>query len=258
MMNSSSGKPVRKVIQQFFNQEIDGQQLLRVFMAYEQWHIPADFDSEGRLGFALSRYSEGDRWFQAFTDRDAVEAYEAAYGKGSLGEYFITTAGWSAFAQIDETLDGVNINPYTPLALHYRQPQIPLLKNWAKTVEVETAIAAPDKFSDPFGVMKHFAGYRIALFDSGGNVQIALAPDSQGRKLAAIFTAEDTLNAFLVYLKAAVPHRYADVRTLLLDGSELFSRLRALPLDGIVFNPKGAIPPRAFGSALIRHILDAR
>jgi hypothetical protein len=226
-------------------------------MTYDQWQIPSDFDSKGHPAFSISRYANGERWFHAFTDHNAIEEYEATIGKRSLGEYFITTTGWGVFSQLDETLNGVNINPHTALALHYRQPQIPILKNRAKAVEVETAIAAPDRFSDPFGVMKNFSGYRIALFEAGGKTQIALAPDPQGRKLAAIFTAEDTLNAFLEYLKAAAPQRYPDVRIFPLDGSKLFSQLRDLPLDGIVFNPKGPIPPRAFGAAIIQHILAA-
>jgi hypothetical protein len=256
-MNTFPDNTIRSSIQQFFEQEINGQQLLRTFMGYDQWHIPAAFDPEGRPVFSISRYENGERWFHAFTDHRAIQEYEAALGKDAAGEYFITTTGWSIFSQLDETLDGVNINPHTALALHYRQHQLPTLKNWAEAVRLETAIATPDKFSDPFKIMKDFSDYRMVLFESGRGTQIALAPDPQGRKLAPIFTAEDTVNGFLEYLQDAATRRYPAVRILAQNGSRLFSQLRDLPLDGIVFNPKGPIPPRAFGSAIIQYILAA-
>jgi hypothetical protein len=208
-------------------------------------------------GEVASRFAlyESERWFEIFTDFDAMKAYEAVHGESILGDHIATASGVSIFSWLEESLDGVNINPNSDSAIHYRQHQIPMLKNWAGIVQLEQAIYTPEVVENPFGLMRAFQGYHIILSQLGGKHQIVLAPDEEGRRLPAIFTAEDTRDNFLAYLKEIIPDSFSAIRMLTLTGDELFSQFQGIPIDGIIFNPKGELPPKAFVLQLIDHIL---
>jgi hypothetical protein len=246
--------PPRQAIQAHLDGRLSGTLLLRSFMTYDHWHIPAVIQAGSEVASRIALY-EMERWFELFTDHEAMKAYEAVHGEMVLGDHFVTATGVSAFGWLDGSLDGVNINPNSSLAIHYRQHQIPMLKSWATIVQLEQAIYTPEAVENPFEVIKAFQNYHIVLHRFGDQHQIVLAPNSQGRRLPALFTAEDTRDSFLAYLKQISPESFSEIRMLTLNGDELFSQLRGIPVDGIIFNPKGDLPPKAFAPQLIDHIL---
>ena len=82
---------------------------------------------------------------------------------------------------------------------------------------------------------------------------MALAPDAEGRKLAAAFTAQDALQLFVV---ARDRHAGLEVISVRLSGKELFSNLaHTEDLDGIVFNPAGPGQPFALSLEVARAVL---
>ena len=82
-----------------------------------------------------------------------------------------------------------------------------------------------------------------------------MAPDTKGRALAAVFTADDAYDAFAPDAKAQAG---ADpVQRLQLSGVALFNILQKLQIDGIVFNCAGPVTPVAFAAAFTRVVLEA-
>ena len=97
---------------------------------------------------------------------------------------------------------------------------------------------------------------RLRDFDSYWVVQqgamLALAPDVQRRRLAAAFTAEDSLQQFV----AARDVVGAELIAARLSGAELFGRLAEADLDGVVFNPAGPGSPLPLTKAVAAHVLS--
>ena len=255
-MTYSTQSP-RQAIQAHLDGRLNGTLLLRSFMAFDDWHLPVIIQPSGEVASRFALYEE-ERWFEMFSDFEVMQAYEAVHGDSILGDHIVTTTGVRVFSWLDDDLDGVNINPNSSLAIHYRKHQIPMLKSWANIVQLEQAIYTSEVVEDPFGVMRNFQQYHIVLQKLKNEHQIVLAPDQQGRKLPAIFTAEDTRDSFLAYLKEIDPESFSNIRMLTLSGDELFSQLQGIPIDGIIFNPKGDLPQKAFILELIDHILSAK
>ena len=99
---------------------------------------------------------------------------------------------------------------------------------------------------------------RLRDFDSYWVVQqgamLALAPDVERRRLAAAFTAEDSLQQFI----AAREVVGAELIAARLSGAELFGRLAEADLDGVVFNLDGPGSPLPLAKAVAAHILAGK
>ena len=94
------------------------------------------------------------------------------------------------------------------------------------------------------------------LTPQGGRVplKMALAPDEggEGRRLAAIFTAEDALQLFVVARESAA----GELVSVRLSGFELFEQLASsAELDGVVFNACGPGAPVALAKDVAQLVL---
>lgn len=89
----------------------------------------------------------------------------------------------------------------------------------------------------------------------GGQTALALAPDGQGRALAAVFTAADNFDAFTEVRQPALEE--GQLLSLELTGVELFRLLAGMRLDGLVFNCSGPAAAVAFAHAFAEVILEA-
>ena len=88
-----------------------------------------------------------------------------------------------------------------------------------------------------------------------GRLLMALAPDTEGRKLTAAFTAQDALQLFVVARESDPSREAISVRV---SGNELFTNLANSPeLDGVVFNPAGPGQPCALSRQLAMAVLEA-
>ena len=101
-----------------------------------------------------------------------------------------------------------------------------------------------------------YQGYCLPLIQSpSGKRHIALAPDPDGRKLAAIFTAKDSLSAFVQHAGTSLGEE------LIVDepsGETLLPYLITLPIDGIVFNCYGPPSPKALHKASLERLIAER
>ena len=90
-----------------------------------------------------------------------------------------------------------------------------------------------------------------------GPLKMALATDvgAEGRKLAAVFTAQDALQLFIVSRQGSGGDELISVR---LSGVELFTQLmESAEIDGMVFNPCGPITPFAFAKEVAATVLGS-
>jgi len=122
-------------------------------------------------------------------------------------------------------------------------------------VATERALAVlrtPSDTPDPSAIptVRDHQGYLLAVTKEGEQVRLALAPDPQGRALAAVFTHDDCFDAFASGLGG-------QLMMLNLPGRQLFEQLAETQLDGIVFNPAGPPAPVAFAAAFSRVILES-
>lgn len=95
---------------------------------------------------------------------------------------------------------------------------------------------------DPMQRLREFDGFMTVCSDRGGdaNLSMVLAPDVGGRRLLAAFTAQDSLQNFVVASSGACDVELVSAR---LSGQELFEQISSGGLDGVVFNPSGPSAP---------------
>lgn len=242
----------REAIRQNRAGELSGASLLRALASHGGWHVPARVADGEEPGLLVLNNARGERWMLAFTDRQAMDEYEAVAGSNALGEHFAVLAGHALFRDIDDTLSGIDINALGENAVHYKREQFETLRRWARVIEVEQTL---DQQVPDLGVLKRFDAYWMVLRKEGEGHQLVLAPDTQGRRLAPVFTAEDNT---IEFLKTAVPALDFEPITVTLTGEQVFGQLRGLPLDGLVFNCRGPAKPRAFAKGFVDVVLNAR
>lgn len=244
---------LRDSIQQTLSGQLGGQALLRRFLAHDDWHAPAGRDDEGRMFLQVLRDKDHRRYLFICTGRPAYDDLIARVGEATLGGHYVTLPGVDLFAGLPADVDIVGVNAYSPPELHYTGGQVTMLNRWARAVEVEQTLAQP---APDLGLVRRFASYYVVLqMLPGGERAITLAPDRRGRKLAAVFTAPDTLDAFLNDRRDG--GLKFEPAAAALSGEQLFGDLRDMPIDGIIFNCAGPAPPRTFVPAFAGAVLAA-
>lgn len=242
----------RQAIEQNLDGKLSEMQLLRGFMTYIGWRVPAGAHLPGQPRFAQMRVADGQLVCCAFSDAQAVDSYLAAMGDKSQAATYTDAVGWSVFGSLGEDVDAVDINPFSPQGIHYEKQQLPGLLQWAQAVQLEDALFRRDPHS--LSLIKHYAAFRILLQPGGGGAQMVLVQGQQGRKLAAVFTAEDTFDVFLHQMSPRIEDLHLTAK---LTGEQLFTALYQMPLDGIIFNCMGPIPAIDYGPQLSEAVLSA-
>jgi hypothetical protein len=228
---------------------LDGVGLMRALVSWDHWVAPADIGEEGP-GPLLAVVGD-ERWFPACTGHDALMTYAAALGR--TFDSFLEIDGVSLFRSLGDHLTGVNIDPYSDHAIHYRPHQFADLRQMAGAVEVERILHGAD-IENPMQKLRDYDGYRVVMrAKDEGRSELMLAPDGENRLLAAVFTAPDTLQAFLDQVVARVDMVPIVVT---LDGTELYTKLRQILLHGIVFNCRGPVPAKALSAQLAQEVLE--
>jgi hypothetical protein len=239
----------REAIQAWNEGRLDGTGLARALVSWGDWLVPARIGPEGPQ--PAVRHDGEERWFPACSDREALEVLGRALGVAP--EHWLALDGVPLFVNLDPALSGVDVDPYSPHAVHWKRDQLRSLTEMARAVEVERVLAAVE-VPDAFRKLREYEGWSVILrVGPAGGSELVLAPDRQDRRLAAVFTAPDTLRAFqedrAVELGSA--HVVVPMR-----GSDLFAWLADQELDGIAFDCAGPIPARAVRIDFARVVLE--
>ena len=247
MTTTSDELNLRKAIDRFFNKKLTGTQLLRTFAVYRGWQVPARLDSLVPE-FSVFDLGNGAKHYFLFSDKGAYLECRNKIGIHVMGDYYVgNVSGPSAIDAIKDTVDVVNINPYCAQEVHYIKEQIAQLKTWSRIVKTELALETANSSIRGYQTIRTFDTYYFIMEDEK---YVTLAPDPSGRKLAAIFTASDALDIFLG------GNQKPSQRPIPIGGEALFSALRKMPLDGIVFNCSGPVRPRVFPLSFATEILE--
>jgi len=210
----------------------------RHLVQHPSWHVPSRIAADGSSGLWMFPGSAGEWWVCAFSSKQAMDAYAQA-NKLTIGDNFFVTAGGSLARNIPGGARGVGLDLASPHGMALYAQDLPLLAEFGQAVRVEEILQGNSKRDNQFELLRNYPGYRFCWQGS----QLMMAPDNQGRRLAAVFTAEDTYQAFRARHGASVPPHTK------VDGKTLFEQLRIAPIDGIVFNCAGPIPPKAVAHA---------
>jgi hypothetical protein len=226
----------------------DVEALHRAITEYPDWRVLEDADG----GFSPLVDEHGQRWLTLFSTDDAL--YEFRRSSGFEPARVGRTPGYVAFKTMLEGVHGVQLNPDTPIAIHFTLAEHgEQLERWGNAVFVEQALADPGMVSDPFKVYRNFQNYQVVVVKAeDGTETVAMAPDDKGRRLVAVFTATDTVQAFI---RARSSRLGGTLRVLHFSGTKLFTTLQQREMDGIVFNCSGPIPARAFQPAFAEKVL---
>ena len=232
------------IINAYFHERIGYRELIRALISHKKWYIPAQ-RKEHELHPNLFQH-EQETIITAYSSNDLVPE----------GIETLCVAGTWLFSQFPEVLDAFLIDPQSEHALKFTKDRFTNLSQWAKAVHIEQLLAQSEFDANVLQQMLSYAGYCVpVILSDDGKHNIVLAPDSEGRKLAAIFTAEDALSTFMQHAGNALGDKViVDQPT----GESLFAYLVSLPIDGIVFNCYGPPTPYALRKESLESLLAER
>lgn len=227
------GAPITTAIAAWQAGELPDWAFMRALVSHQTWQVPSDTAGAPRL-----------------TEDGARLWLDAASMRSSPAD--VTMSGAALFEAAHAGLAGLRLDG---AAVVFGPADVPMLHAWAAIDRITRCVQALSTRSGDLAVLRAFDGWTI-LCSPGDGLRSLLAPDRQGRKLAAVFTAEDALQAFRMRHGAALEGQKLEVRRY--DGATLFEALTQTPgLDGVVFDCAGPLSPRAVSLAYLRLILAA-
>lgn len=147
----------------------------------------------------------------------------------------------------------VVIEPQSPYEVAIRGDHLDSLPGLAQAAIIEAMLV--DGRPLDFALLRDWKRWQVVFFeDPSRGPQLALTADADGRPLAAVFTAEDCVEAFMGHLPA---ERRPQARHRAMMGAQLFSQLVYMPVEGVAFNAAGPVPTRAFNKGWIERVVRA-
>ena len=232
------------IINAYLNERLSYRELLRKLIDSEEWFIPAA-EHEGTLQPNLVRHNNA-LFLSAYTAKETIPAELTTIQKDGI---------W-LFSNLKEPISSLVVDPQSPHALQFPSTRFASLQKWAKAIEIEKVLEKENFNTQDFETLLLYPGFCVPIVQSeSGKTHITLAPDSKGRKLAAIFTAEDCLSAFMQHVGDSLGDKIIVDES---QGAELFHYLCTLPLEGLVFNCYGPATPKALNISILEELLRRR
>lgn len=243
---------IAQLVERYRSGKLTENDFLRNVIAFPSWRVCAQRQGEEAYRIATVVTPEGGRILELFSSSEAWESFREREQEHREDD-FLQAPGFHIFSQLKGvSIDRVNFDLHSPHAFHYKGEQVALLNQWTQVVEAELALARPELFQNPFGILRRFPSFWVALRKVGAERDLVLAPDSTERNLAAIFTAPDTAAEFL----GAVDIDEGELELVMQSAAELFAELRHMPLDGMVFNPLSHVPPVALNIRVLEQLVE--
>ncbi len=273
MIGSTEGNPqpptgeararaLREAIEGWQARRLTATALMRDVVGFDRWELPVT-ERSARAFRATNTapepwlYEDGEgrpRLF-LFSSVESYRGYREAAGL-AREQPLITTPGMSIFTRDLSALESLHVDPLSDHALTLGRELYPRLNVVADAVRVERALVqlrgGSTRVGNQLTTVRQFPAYHVPFRETPEGPQFALAPDPRNRMLAAVFTLNDTYEAY-VQESGDAGHKHT-----ILTGDQLFSELLDAGLDGIVFNCCGPSAPVAFAPAFARLVLEAR
>ena len=256
---SSSSEPLSatEVIAAFQEGRLEGDAFVQAMIKAPKFLVPST-PTETAAVLGTLRDEHGTRWLTIYSDLDAVEEARKVDKIDFLDGLMMTISGRQA-VELLEPGDGLQINPDTSRALHYKPHQVGMLKD---ALHADDILAALDRASvegvhnDTLCEVGNYQGFRIVVRTKTGAAVLDLAPDNKGRRLLAAFTNQEAVDGYLGAVTEHVEAR-GEPSVVVLSGEELALKLCELDILGVVFNCAGPGRPRALHAKLGERVLKA-
>ena len=248
------------------NKEISGTLLMRLLISHAKWILPVSesaaaemLETHAASRLQSNRDPKGVNRLMIFSSPETFTTYRQNSGQQAVEQHILTTTGVWVFRLPLEGIDEIWIDPLTADDIFYSKAQFDLLRKMAAAIEVEQALAALRQGTAPAGalkVVKDYPSYWVPVGVHGESMRLMLAPDDKERKLAALFTSEETIAAFLPQVRAfAAPDQVVE---RIFKGENLFPILMKMAIDGMVFNcGDGPVSPVAFAKGFAQIVSEA-
>jgi len=241
---------IKEALQSLHQQQMHPNIVLRVLVYQPTWLMPARTEEDGTL--SLFSFSENDNSssLRIFSDEESFKTSAALepvrYQNIKLRE--VNTDEIIKMLQQIPMLTRLVINHGDLFEASYDKSQFPLICNLFEARRVESFLLGHG--DDKQIILKQFPSFWVLLRTVPEGQELILAPDNQNRRLAAVFTAQDTANEALAELgeEAVVVQQWS--------GEQVFGYLATREdLLGIVFNYAGPLKAAAFSIQLAHQVM---
>jgi hypothetical protein len=271
-MNEPTGATA--ALSRYANRQLDADHLMLALMQHDGWLVPLQEDAPApeqltadTLEMRLRAFTdtEGNLFFNAYSGPEAVEAtrlrQQAEGSPDLMGDQFVKLPGWMLFTFEVPGCAYLNLDPHLPHAQHFRAEQFGQLHEWARLVGLdavlERVLTAPEINAQDVATLLDFDHYHLLTTTvpatpgtEAAEPRLALAPDAQNRVLGAVFTTEMSADLHSQWMYDNGPEGLEITRRRF-DGRTLWRILAQLTeLDGLVFNCRGPLQPKAFSLGL--------
>lgn len=255
----------RYAIEQWQQKEIDGTTLMRRLMAWKHWNLAISESAAVEMlatntasRIMYNRDAAGVGRLFLFSDNQAYATF-CRHAEVKDEQHFLSTSGDLIFRLELEGISEIVIDPFSPTEIVYGEQHFERLREMANAVQVEEALARlrfeQETAEETIPLVRDYEKYILAVHRGENGLIMVMAPDSQGRDLAAVFTSAEAFDAFYPEGKQGYPT--GDLLLMNLTGRELFAQLIRMSLDGVVFNCCGPARPIAFAAGISQLILDS-
>lgn len=256
-MTASDPMPASEVVAAFHSGRLQGAEFIDALLAATDWMVGAE-PKESGANIRMFKDADGVPWLSIYSDGKAVAEARKSDTTGTIDGLMMSISGADAVGLLRPGF-GLQINPDTSSALHYKPHQVGMLKSAATKGDILAALTRaqqPGVDADTLRAIGNYPRFQIVVRTSTGQAVLDLAPDPKGRRLLAAFTSEEATQA---YVKARAAHDLAQgpPKVITLTGEELAFKLGTLDILGVVFNCAGPGAPCALHAQLGQRVLEA-
>jgi hypothetical protein len=256
---------IQALMQDMLDKKLPEAIFRRSMLAYDQWHVllqdqePQEIIAGKKAKPKIFTDKEGVRHVFFFANAERAKLSSEVFGFDFTGPSLSGSGDWG-FRSLSLKTDVVHLIGEEGLQVDYNKEQLEQIPRWLKEAQIEVVLAeasgVTSRQPELLQRICSFDAYWLVLHTKNGGALPALAPIQDGKKLLAIFTAKDTLEAFVQQLEVQDPKSQPLV--LQQEGAELFLYISRLEgIDGFVFNCSGPVAPRVFSVAFADTILHA-
>ena len=226
-----------ETLQAFHRQEVTFIQLLRAIVSYDSWLLPTRNDQP------LLALHQEQQLLLLFTSEESFSSQHTDDVQSTT-----QTGRWLS-ENISESIDVIVVDSGQPHSLQLPSKYFPIFQKITAAHQLERLLEGNDTQQNVTTRLTSYPHYLVPIVqDSDGLTHVTLAPDSQGRQFAAVFTAEDNLQAFI---SASQQMLGDELKVHEISGRELFNNLSQLSIEGVVFNCYGPVQPRAISKEFV-------
>ena len=253
---------ITEALEQYKDHAITRAQLLRQLLQYEDWMMPKNegVDSFGPFTLALAKLindQNGKARIFFFADGDAQERFAATCERtGGVG--FANPTGSDVFSASLEGVHEVVIDPDAPHEFVIPSSEFAEIKVLADAIAIEQVwqrLRSGGEEEGDEARAARYPGYHLVMVQREEGVLLVNVPNDDGTRCTPVFTHADALALALDEIREGFPGE--EIKTIKVEGAQMFPVLANEKTDGIVFNYKGPGEPMAFELSMTEVMLRA-